>query len=182
MTELPTFITGNENKVKYLRAWLGLELPHKKLDLDEIQSLDLEEVVTRKARQAYDQIASPVLVEDVGVTFAALGRLPGPFIKWFEDPGIPTLCRMLDGFNDRRAEGRTIYALYDGDNMHLFEGVMRGSIAKEPRGAGGFGFDPIFINEGQTLTRAEMDEAAYAATSYRVPALAKLRDYLQQSR
>lgn len=180
MTDL-TFITGNQNKADFLAKWLGMQIPHQKVELDEIQSLDLPEVVEHKARQAYGLVKQPVLVEDVALTFAALKPLPGPLIKWFEKPGLDVLCQMLDGFGDRSAEARVLYGLFNGEQLHVFEGAMRGEIAKRPRGASGFGFDSIFINEGQTKTRAEMDEATCAATSYRTPALAKLRDYLQKS-
>ena len=175
------FITGNQNKADFVAKWLGVPIAHRKLDLDEIQSLDLREVIEYKARQAYGMVKKPVLVEDVALTFSALKKLPGPFVKWFEEGGsVEIMCRMLDAFADRGAEARTMYGLFDGQNLHLFEGIMRGIIAKTPRGTDGFGFDSIFINEGQTQTRAEMDEATYASTSYRTQALAKLRAYLQK--
>lgn len=178
----PIFITGNEHKAKQLSDWLGIEIPHQKVDLDEIQSLDLKEVVEHKARQAFEIVKQPVLVEDVAMVFAAFNQLPGPFVKWFEKgSSLVTMCHMLDGFDDRSAEAHTMYGLYDGQALHMFEGIMRGSISKEPRGNGGFGFDSIFINDGQTKTRAELDIETYGSTSYRQEALAKLREYLQKT-
>ena len=178
--EIPTFITGNQNKADYLAKWLGLSMPHQKIDLDEIQALDLREVVEHKARQAYAVMKKPVLVEDVALTCTALQCLPGPFIKWFEKAGLETVCRMLDGCTDRTTEARTIYGLFDGDTLLYFSGTMRGVIAEHPRGESGFGFDSIFINEGQPLTRAEMDEATYTKTSYRNEALARLKEYIDK--
>lgn len=181
MTDL-VFITGNEHKAKQLAQWLGIEVPHQKVDLDEIQSLDLRVVVEHKARQAYAIIKRPVLVEDVAMVFTAFDRLPGPFIKWFEaGSSLETMCRMLDGFDDRSAKAHTMYGLFDGMALHCFEGKMRGTIAPSPRGSNGFGFDSIFINEGQSLTRGEMDETAYGQTSYRQEALAELRIFLQKT-
>lgn len=178
----PVFITGNKHKAKQLNDWLGITIPHQKVDLDEIQSLDLREVVEHKARQAYEFVRQPVLVEDVAMTFTALNQLPGPLVKWFEKgSSLESMCHMLDGFADRSAEAHTMYGLYDGDELHIFEGVMHGSISKLPRGSGGFGFDSIFVLDGQTLTRAELDDATYARTSYRQEALAKLREYLQKT-
>jgi len=55
-----------------------------KIDLDELQSLDLRVIVEHKVRQAYEKVGGPVLVEDVSLEFLALGRIPGPFIKFFE--------------------------------------------------------------------------------------------------
>ena len=71
-----TFITGNQKKADYLAKYLGLEVLHEKVDLDELQSLDLREIVEHKVRQAYKKVGKPVIVEDVSLTFTALGRLP----------------------------------------------------------------------------------------------------------
>ena len=60
-----TFITGNQKKADYLAQYLRLNIEHVKLDLDEIQSLDLREIVEHKVKQAYEKIKKPVIVEDV---------------------------------------------------------------------------------------------------------------------
>ena len=78
-----TFITGNQKKADYLARYLGFPIEHIKLDLDEIQSLELQEIVEHKVKQAYAKIKKPVIVEDASLEFTALGRLPGPFIKFF---------------------------------------------------------------------------------------------------
>src|SRR3989344_9558853 len=92
------FITGNQNKADYLSKYLGHPVDHVKLDLDEIQSLDLQEIVEHKVQQAYEKIQQPVIVEDVSLEFAALGGLPGPFIKFFvEKVPFETICSMVDG-------------------------------------------------------------------------------------
>ena len=79
-----TFITGNEKKAEYLARYLRMPITHKKIELDEIQSLDLTKIVEHKVREAYREIRGPVLVEDVALRFTSLGKLPGPFIKFFE--------------------------------------------------------------------------------------------------
>ena len=108
-----TFITGNQHKAAYLNQLLGVNLPHKKIDLDEPQSTDLHSIVTHKVRQAYQILGAPVLVEDVSLEFTALGNLPGTFIKFFVDAdnGLEKLCRMLDGFSSRQAVARCTYFL-----------------------------------------------------------------------
>jgi non-canonical purine NTP pyrophosphatase (RdgB/HAM1 family) len=179
MTDL-TFITGNQNKAYFLAKHLGLPVVHHKLDLDEIQSLDPHEVVEHKVRQAYDVLHTPVLVEDASLIFTAMGRLPGTYIKWFvEELGREGLAQLAQHLPEQTAIGRVVYGLYDGADMRFFEGEMHGTIAPEPRGENGFGYDPIFINDGYDKTRAEMNEDDYAASSYRTPALAELRAYLQ---
>ena len=174
-----TFITSNQNKADFLAKWLGHPVKHHKLDLDELQALDLHVVVEHKVRQAYDILKTPVLVEDASLTFTAMGRLPGTFIKWFaEEMGYDGLLRLANSLDSQEAIGRVCYGYYDGKELKLFDGEMRGHIASEARGTGGFGFDPIFINDGYDITRAEMDEEAYAKTSYRTDALKKLKPFL----
>lgn len=178
-----TFITGNQHKADFLAKHLGIPMAHHRLDLDEIQSLDPREVVEHKVLQAYDILKAPVLVEDAGLSFTVLGRLPGTYIKWFiEEIGYDGLLRLANNLPDQAAVGRVCYGLYDGTELHFFEGEMRGHIAEVAgQGAHGFGFDPIFINEGFNVPRSDMDEADYDRTSYRTEAMSKLRAYLTNS-
>ena len=175
-----TFITGNQNKADFLAKHLGIPVVHHKLDLDEIQSLDPHEVVGHKVRQAYDILHKPVLIEDAGLVFTSMGKLPGTLVKWFiEEIGYEGLLCLANSLPDQTAVGRVCYGLYDGEVVHFFDGEMRGRIAKEACDGGmGFGFDPIFINDGFDKTRAEMTEEEYARSSYRIPAIEKLRDFL----
>jgi len=175
-----TFITGNQNKADFVGKHLGIPIQHHKLDLSEIQSLDPHEVVEHKVRQAYKILHKPVLVEDAGLVFTAMGKLPGTFVKWFiEEIGYDGLLRLANSLPDQTAIGFVSYGLYDGKVLHFFDGEMRGHIAKEARDGGmGFGFDPIFVNDGFEKTRAEMTEEEYARSSYRMPALDQLRTFL----
>lgn len=155
----PVFISGNQNKIDYLSKSLGIDLPHQKIDLDEIQSSDPKVVIEHKVRQAYDIIGKPILVEDTSLGFNALNGLPGPFVKFFVDApdGLESMCRMLDGFEDRSAYGSVIYGYYDGSDLRFFEGRLNGHIAEHPKGEGGYGWDKIFIPTGYDgLARAEL--------------------------
>lgn len=173
-----TFITGNQNKADYLAKYLGFPVLHQKVDLDEIQSLDLREIVDHKVRQAYDEVKSPVLVEDVALEFNALGRFPGAFIKFLiEEVPFETICRMLDGLN-RDAVARCVFGYYDGVKVTLFEGSLRGTIAEHPRGENGFGWDKIFIPEGYSATRAELNADDDRKTYTTIKPFAELKEYL----
>lgn len=159
MSKLPIFITGNQTKADYLSRQLGIDIEHRKLDLEELQSTDLHSIVAHKLRQAFEFCQQPVLVEDVSLVFCALSELPGPYIKWFiEIAGEEACCRMLDGFADRSAIIKCTYGYYDGVNMTFFDSELQGSIASEPRGDNGFGFDRFFIHEGSNITRAELSQ------------------------
>ena len=174
-----TFITGNAGKAKYLSDYFHLPVEHVKLDLKEIQSVDLKEVVIDKAERAYAIVKSPVLVEDVSLTFKSLKALPGPLIKWFlETLGNKGLCELLDGFNDRGAVAEVEFALCDDAGVHTFGGKREGMIAEIPRGEAGFGWDPIFIPEGYDKTWGEMTPDEKHATSMRRIALEKLSEFM----
>ena len=174
------FITGNQHKADYLAKWLGMPIAHQKVDLDEIQSLDLHVVVEDKARRAYAIVGKPVLVEDVSLSFDTFGRLPGTFIKWFShELGSERLCRMLDG-QSRAATASISYCLYDGTSAHFFDSEMHGHIADHPRGTNGFGWDEIFISDGMDKTRAELDDDEQAQTSMRKAVHDKLRQFLTE--
>jgi inosine triphosphate pyrophosphatase len=173
-----TFITGNPAKAAYLASYLEVAVAHQKIELTEIQSLDLRMVVAHKVRAAYDIVRTPVLVEDVALEFSALGRLPGTFIRFYVDEvAFETICRTLDGLS-RKAVARCVFGYYDGMTMQLFEGYMNGMIAEHPRGKRGYGWDQLFIPEGYTQTRAEMNEADDKATYTTIKPFAALRDFL----
>lgn len=151
-----TFITGNEGKAKFLAQHLGVDVAHKKLELDEIQSLDLHEITEHKVKQAYTVLKTPVLVEDVALSIEKLNGLPGPFIKWFEKTlGLDGICQIAAG---SKAVAIVCFAYYDGERLKFFEGSLSGRIADSPAGSNGFGFDPILIPDGQEKRLAEMTD------------------------
>ncbi len=174
------FITGNQNKADYLAKFLGFPVEHQKLDLDELQSLDLKEIVEHKVKQAYEQIKKPVIVEDVSLEFSALGRLPGTFIRFFVDEmPFETICSLLDG-KDRKAIARCVFGYYDGERLELFEGSMNGEIAETPTGENGFGWDRIFIPEGYSVTRASLSEEDDRKTYIQIKPFEKLKEFLER--
>ncbi len=177
-----TFITGNQNKADYFSRQMGIDVMHKKVELDELQSTDLHVIVKHKLEQAYREVDGPVIVEDVSLSFSALGELPGPYIKWFvEYSGEEACCRMLDGFDDRTATICCTFGYYDGARMEFFDSELPVLISKEPRGDNGFGFDRFFINAGYDITRAEMtqeeNERTYAEL---MKPFAQVREFLKQ--
>lgn len=179
MTDI-TFITGNQSKADYLAKYLKHPVQHQKVDLDEVQSLDLRTVVEHKVRQAYDIVQGPVLVEDVALEFTALGKLPGTFIRFYVDTvPLDVICRTLDGL-DRTATARAVLGYYDGNEIIYFEGSLPGRIAQHPAGEGGFGWDKIFIPEDYNVTRAQLSEADYRDVYLKIKPLAQLKAFLQR--
>jgi non-canonical purine NTP pyrophosphatase (RdgB/HAM1 family) len=174
-----TFITSHAKKAEELSRYLNYPVTHYKLDLPEIQSLDPHEVVRTKAVEAYGQLQRPVLVEDYSLRFDALGRLPGPLIKWFLAELQPEgLCHLLDNYDNRRAIAQTCFAFCDQSGLHIFDGTIKGTISAEVRGEHGYGTDSIFIPAGQSKTWSEMNEQEQIEHSLRRIGLEKLQQFL----
>ena len=157
MQALPiVFVTSRAEKAREAER-LGFEIERLDLDLPEPQALDPSEIVEAKARAAYGAIGRAVLVEDSGLAIRAWGGFPGALVKWLEkSAGVDGLARMLDPFADRTATAVCAIAYCDGGEVVTAEGETEGSIARSPRGAGGFGWDTIFVPEGDDRTFAEM--------------------------
>lgn len=181
MAKSITFITGNSGKAEQLSKYLGIPVSHHKLDLTEIQSLNLTEVVKYKAIEAYKQLQKPVLVDDVELIIHTLGKLPGPFIKYFiSELGNDGICKLITPYSDKSATATVAIGYHDGINVQIFSGEISGEISELPKGNGGFGWDQIFIPKDYTQTRAEMNSQDYDDTSPRKTALSKLQKHLEE--
>ena len=176
------FVTGNSNKAQYFSRMMGADIDHVAVNLDEVQSLSLKEIVEHKARQSYEKLQRPVLVEDTKLAFAALGGLPGPFIKWFLDTmSTADICKMLDGLDDRSAVAGAAIAYYDGKVLEIFERELAGTVPLEPKGSPGFGWNPIFIPKGSSQTLGEMTEAAFEDWYKRIKPFDACMEFLRQN-
>ncbi len=178
------FVTGNPEKAMSFARHIGMEIAHEPAELDEIQTTNHKELVEHKVRQAYDQLKCPVIVEDVFFTYEAWGSLPGPFVKFFvnEEQGPERMCRMLDGFENRRAIAACMIGYFDGKKMKLIEGSISGVVAEHPRGAGGYGFDRVFEPDGfNGSTAAELEGVDYDKYYATIKPFAELREFLQKS-
>jgi len=175
-----TFITWNQNKADYLAKYLGFPVDHVKLDLDELQSIDLKEIVEHKVKQAYDIVKSPVIVEDVSLEFEALWGLPWPFIKFFlENTPHETICTMVD-WKSRKAKARCVFWYYDWENIEFFEGISEGEIANELAGENWYGWDRFFIPKWYSVTRACLDEENDKKTYLQIKPFEQLKEYFEQ--
>lgn len=170
-------ITGNDGKAAEFAAMLGIEVTAVKRELPEIQSLDVREVAARKAADALQLLGEPVLVDDTGLAVEEWNGLPGALIAWFIDSVGPLgILNMAQGLTSRRATVTTAlgYAA-PGRPVQVFQGTLNGSLATSPRGTSGFGYDPIFIPEGETRTYAEMTPEEKNATSHRRLAVEQMK-------
>ena len=174
------FVTSSAGKLEEAQAILPLPLQGVALELEELQTFDLEALVRHKAAQAFRRLGAPLLVEDTSLGFRAWGGLPGPFIKFFlAGLGPGGLSRALEPGGDMAAEAICGVGYHDGWRLRYFEGRAKGRIVA-PRGEGGFGWDAIFLPEGSERTFAEMKPEEKHARSMRGQALRRLAEFLEK--
>lgn len=175
------FVTSNLGKLREAEEVLGVSLTHRAMDIVEVQSLDIHEVVRHKAASALKRIGGPVLVEDTSLELAGMNGFPGPLIRWMlAAVGPEGIGNLLQAFDDRRATVRCLTCAADGSEEVFGLGVVTGSIAKKPRGRKGFGWDSVFRPDGcGGQTYAEMDPAEKNRISHRRKALEELKKALE---
>ena len=96
------------------------------------------------------------------------------------EANINLLLENLQQQSDRAAQFKTIFALCLGTELYTFEGIVRGEITHERHGAGGFGYDAVFLPEGYKDTFAQMTQEQKNRISHRGRALQKLSAFLEQ--
>jgi non-canonical purine NTP pyrophosphatase (RdgB/HAM1 family) len=179
------FVTTNEHKRREVQEILGVALESVDLDLPEVQAIDPAEVASEKARAAREALGAselPVLVEDSGLMVDAWDGFPGALTKWLmRSVGNEGLLRMLVPDEDRSARAVCVVALAEVDgSVRTFRGEVSGTLAQEPRGEGGFGYDPVFVPRWSRLTYAEMGEEKNR-DSHRARAFRAVREWLEKA-
>jgi len=178
-----TLVTGSEKKVMEYQMMLpGIMIETAKIDVDEIQSMDLEDIALKKARAVHVQLGKPVVVDDTGFFLEHWKGLPGPFIKYFEER-FPndSLARLLGDTSDRRGYAKCCIAYCDGEREFVVCGEAHGTVTHEARGpAGAFGFDYYFIPNGYNKTFAELEGKKHMI-SHRFRALQAFRKELERT-
>lgn len=171
--------TGNKEKAKEVEHILNLSLEFVNINIDEVQSMDLEYVAIKKVEEAFRVLQKPVMVDDVGVFIEAWNGFPGPFAKFLlESYGNKKLLELLQNEKNRKVKVSTVVAYHDGKNIHTFLGEVDGTISFEEKGTDGWGFDPVIIPSGGNLTYAQMGHKKKNTLSHRKKALDKLKEFL----
>ena len=156
-------------------------------DVEETGSTYLENAML-KARAGAAAIGEPALADDSGIEVDALGGRPGPRSARFagedatDGQNLEELIRALKGVPaaGRTARYRCVVVLAFPDGRELVaEGICEGILGSKPRGAHGFGYDPIFVPGGWDQTMAELSDEEKDRISHRGRALRALRDQLE---
>lgn len=175
-----TLVTGNRNKLLEAERILGSPVDAYELELPEIQSLDLHEVLRGKGEEAWRRLGRPVVVEETGLYLDAFGGFPGPLVKWMlEAMGAEGIARAVDALGDRRATAHCALLYRDGETEVVADGKTSGHLVQEPRGAEGFGWDPVFVPEEHEKTYAELPPRRKDEIGHRGRAWRRLQDLLK---
>lgn len=170
-------VTSNIGKVGEINDILGTNHQVSNIEIPEIQSLDLDEVIIAKAKAAYAKIKKPVLVTDVSLEIEGLDGFPGPFVKFFlKTLGAEKTVQLVKG--SRKTKVTDAVAIYDGKNLKIFKGSVWGKVVPKAKGKNGFGFDFVFVPDGHNKTWAQMPSSLKNKISHRAKALRKLKKFL----
>lgn len=182
------FITTNKNKVKEITDLAAAEakditIVHLDYDYPELQLDEIESVARESANYIREKraIKKPFFLEDSGLLIHALNGFPGPFSAFvFDTIGNEGILKLMTDKRgeERKATFKTVVAFSESVNTapRLFVGTTDGRITEKRRGAGGFGYDPIFEVEGKTFAERSTEEKN--RLSHRGKAFRKLLDYL----
>ena len=138
----------------------------------------------QKARYIYNLVNMNVFADDTGLEIETLDGMPGVSSARFageaknSDANIEKALSMMGSAENRNARFRSVIALIFEGKEYSFEGIVNGHILREKRGKEGFGYDPVFVPEGETLTFAEMPLDEKNLISHRARAFEKLREFL----
>lgn len=189
--------THNAHKVDELRGIFGAGLgEHELIGYDGPEPVEDGDSFAAnaliKARAAARHSGLPALADDSGIAVAALGGAPGIHSARYagtagerasrDRDNLELLLRNLDGVSDRGAAFHCAAALVLPDGREwVVEGVWPGQVLEAPRGEGGFGYDPVFLPDGETRAAAELSAAEKNAVSHRARAFAAITPILRDA-
>ena len=186
------FATNNQHKIKEVAHLFPADL--QLISLKDIECDDdlpetgvkLEDNARQKARYVHDKFGVDCFADDTGLEIEALNGRPGVYSARYAGPAciaednVLKVLTELQGVQNRKARFRTVIALYLSDKEYIFEGSIEGRITEAPVGSHGFGYDPVFVPEGEQRTFAEMSLEEKNRFSHRSNAIRKLSDFLKQ--
>jgi len=172
-------VTSNPHKAAEIVAFFGpaFQLDHVSIEIPEYRHDDVGEIARKKAEHAFGIVKRPLLVDDTAFSVDALKGFPGPYAAYvLATIGNEGILKLLEGIPNRKAHFETAVAYATADGVEVFRGRIDGIIV-QPRGTGGFGYDPIFETNGVTLS--EISLAEKNRISHRSQALTMVKKWLE---
>ena len=183
------FATHNQNKVHEVNAVCS------KFKIISLAELNYNEDIAEtedtfagnallKAKHVFEVYKTPVFADDSGLEVVALHGAPGIYSARYagaeknHSKNNNKLLNELRHQSNRAAQFKTVIAYKNAEIELLFEGIVKGTIARQISGTGGFGYDPLFIPQGYTKSFGELPQEVKLRLSHRSRAIAKLQQYL----
>jgi XTP/dITP diphosphohydrolase len=184
------FATHNHNKVEEVKAVFNEYNIKSLADVDyhteiEETAKTFEGNALLKAKHIYDVFKTAVFADDSGLEVAELDGAPGVYSARYagekknHKKNNAKLLEALAEATNRKAQFKTVIAYVDANTTICFEGVVKGEIATELSGTGGFGYDPLFVPEGYNETFGALPSEVKLKLSHRSRAIALLFEHLK---
>lgn len=187
------FATHNINKMKEIQSLMPQHI--QLLSLDDIGCFeDIEETESTieanailKASYIKQKYGYDVFADDTGLEVNVLGGQPGVYSARYagehknDADNVQLLLQNMKGKTDREAQFKTVIALCLGADIHVFEGIVEGTITNTPTGTNGFGYDPVFQPKGFSETFAQLPLTVKNTIGHRGKAFEKLLDFLEKN-
>jgi XTP/dITP diphosphohydrolase len=180
-----TLASRNAHKAKELEVLLpGWQIePLLADDYPEETGTTYDENALLKAGFAWSRVGGWTVGEDSGIEVEALGGRPGLYSARYAEEGAPAIAKLLAELRtveDRRARYVSELVLITPDRTVVRgSGIVEGTIADAPRGSGGFGYDPIFVPDGEHLTVGQLGDGWKNEHSHRARSARALREALE---
>jgi len=194
LTPVLIFATNNAHKIEEIQAAIGqdlhvITLREAGIDIDIPEPhYTLEANALEKSSAIHRITGQNCFSEDTGLEVYSLGGEPGVKSARYagdqrsDKDNIILLLHRLDAIPDRRARFRTVISLIWDDYQHLFEGICEGRILTAPIGENGFGYDPVFVPDGETRSFAQLSLQEKNRFSHRRKAADQLVAFLRQTK
>ncbi|ALL08962.1 deoxyribonucleotide triphosphate pyrophosphatase [Pedobacter sp. PACM 27299] len=190
MTEL-VFATNNKHKTEEVGNLLRGQ--YKVLNLSDIGcNVDIPETgstfaenATLKSQYVLENYQLDCFADDSGLEIEALNQEPGIYSARYsgikdDAANLNLVLQKMEGQTNRKARFRTVVSLFKNQQNYIFEGIINGHIAEKPMGTQGFGYDPIFVPEGNDISFAQMSMEQKNEISHRAIAMRKLIAFLKE--
>lgn len=190
ITEL-VFATNNKHKTEEVGNLLRGQ--YKVLNLSDIGcNVDIPETgstfaenATLKSQYVLENYQLDCFADDSGLEIEALNQEPGIYSARYsgikdDAANLNLVLQKMEGQTNRKARFRTVVSLFKNQQNYIFEGIINGHIAEKPMGTQGFGYDPIFVPEGDDISFAQMSMEQKNEISHRAIAMRKLIAFLKE--
>jgi XTP/dITP diphosphohydrolase len=173
------FVTSNKGKFAEAEG-IFTNLLQRNIGYTEIQADTLEEVASFGIKEVMARLDGPVMIEDAGLFIRSLNGFPGVYSAYVQKTiGNAGILRLMQGLENRQAFFKSVVAYSEpGQETIMFSGEVHGEIGFEQQGDRGFGYDPIFYINGESLGEMETDKKN--AISHRGASMRALKEWLDK--